>query len=186
MVIRPDSRLGVAPTRASGDLMVRASRKRQGSSTLARQATTCADGQRVANMVRRLVHWFETHQRPLPWRALGNPPYATWLSEIMLQQTQVATVVPYFERWMRRFPTIASLAAASEDSVLSAWQGLGYYSRARNLRKAAQIVVAKHGGILPENVQLLHELPGVGRYPCVVTSRGTAGGSASPTSERRD
>jgi A/G-specific adenine glycosylase len=99
----------------------------------------------------------------MPWRE-SRDPYAVWVSEIMLQQTRVTTVVPYFERWMARFPTIEALADAPEVDVLGAWQGLGYYSRARNLQRAARAVVALHGGRLPASVDALRALPGVGPY----------------------
>jgi A/G-specific adenine glycosylase len=110
-----------------------------------------------------LLAWYARHARDLPWRGSGDP-YAVWVSEIMLQQTRVETVIPYFERWMRRFPDLASLAQASQQEVLAAWEGLGYYSRARNLHRAAQIVVQEMGGELPRNPQALGRLPGVGRY----------------------
>jgi A/G-specific adenine glycosylase len=110
-----------------------------------------------------ILAWYFVHARVLPWR--GHPDsYAVWISEIMLQQTRVETVISYFERWMAHFPTIQSLAQASEQSVLSQWEGLGYYSRARNLHKAAQIVVAEFGGHLPREIQQLRKLPGIGRY----------------------
>jgi A/G-specific adenine glycosylase len=110
-----------------------------------------------------LVSWFRGAQRDLPWRR-GPDAYAVWVSELMLQQTQVATVVPYFERWMQRFPTIAALAAADEQDVLHAWQGLGYYSRARNLLNGARTVMAEHGGTVPPEPEVLRRLPGVGPY----------------------
>ncbi|KDM92680.1 A/G-specific adenine glycosylase [Photobacterium galatheae] len=112
----------------------------------------------------RLIQWQQTHGRhDLPWQQ--NPtPYRVLVSEIMLQQTQVATVIPYFERWMNSFPTVERLAAASEDDVMSHWQGLGYYSRARNLRKAAQYIVHECGGQFPDQVDTLLKIPGVGRY----------------------
>jgi A/G-specific adenine glycosylase len=111
----------------------------------------------------RLTAWFRRHGRDLPWRR-DTSPYAVLVSEFMLQQTQVTTVIPYFERWMRRFPDFPTLAAAEEAEVLSLWQGLGYYSRARNLHRAAKLVVEKHGGELPDDVEAIAELPGVGRY----------------------
>ncbi len=99
----------------------------------------------------------------MPWR--GHPdPYAVWVSEIMLQQTRVETVIPYFEKWMARFPTVTALAEASEQEVLNQWEGLGYYSRARNLHKAARIVAEKFHGELPHDLDALRSLPGVGRY----------------------
>jgi A/G-specific adenine glycosylase len=111
----------------------------------------------------RLTAWQRDHGRhDLPWQA-SRDPYRVWLSEIMLQQTQVATVIPYYERFLARFPTLAALAAAAEDDVLALWSGLGYYSRARNLRRAAQAVVAEHGGELPRDPAALARLPGVGR-----------------------
>ena len=111
----------------------------------------------------RTLNWYAQHARKLPWR--GNPdPYVVWVSEIMLQQTRVETVIPYFKRWMDQFPTIAALAAASEQAVLSTWEGLGYYSRARNLHKAAKIVATEYHGDLPHDLKGLRQLPGVGRY----------------------
>lgn len=111
----------------------------------------------------RLLNWYRLHKRTLPWR--GHPdPYAVWVSEIMLQQTRVETVIPYFEKWMRSFPTVTVLAEASEQSVLNAWEGLGYYSRARNLHKAAQIIASQHHGELPRDLDELRKLPGIGRY----------------------
>jgi len=114
-------------------------------------------------IARRLLNWYQTSQRRLPWRGHADP-YAVWVSEIMLQQTRVETVIPYFERWMARFPTLADLARAGEQEVLQAWEGLGYYSRARNLHRAAQVVMEKHGGRLPSTRDELEKLPGVGRY----------------------
>jgi len=111
----------------------------------------------------QILNWYSAHGRKLPWR--GHPdPYAVWVSEIMLQQTRVEAVIPYFERWMRHFPSIADLAAASEGQVLSLWEGLGYYSRARNLHRAARIVVEQHAGKLPGDLASLRKLPGIGRY----------------------
>jgi A/G-specific adenine glycosylase len=111
----------------------------------------------------KLLNWYHLNKRTLPWRDHPDP-YAVWVSEIMLQQTRVETVIPYFEKWMRSFPTITALAKASEQSVLNAWEGLGYYSRARNLHKAAGIVVKEHGGRLPRDLDQLNKLPGIGRY----------------------
>ena len=113
----------------------------------------------------KLLNWYRLHKRPLPWRGpLGRDPYAVWVSEIMLQQTRVETVIPYFEKWMKLFPNVKALAKASEQRVLNAWEGLGYYSRARNLHKAAQIVAKEHGGELPRDLDQLRQLPGIGRY----------------------
>ena len=112
-------------------------------------------------MQRQLLTWYRESARDLPWRQ--NPePYRTWLSEIMLQQTRVDTVVPYYQRFLSRWPTVEHLAAAPLDEVLGLWSGLGYYSRARNLHKTAQAVV--QGGGFPRDVEGLQELPGVGRY----------------------
>jgi A/G-specific adenine glycosylase len=114
-----------------------------------------------------LALWHDQQQRSLPWRgapAGQRDPYEVWISEIMAQQTRVETVVDYFERWMRRFPTIATLAAAGQQEVLKQWEGLGYYARARNLHRAAQIVVAEHGGTLPSDRAALRRLPGIGDY----------------------
>src|SRR5438552_19183514 len=101
-------------------------------------------GQR-GRIVRRLRTWFRRHARALPWRR-NRDPYAIWVSEVMLQQTQVATVIPYFERFLKRFPTVAALAAADEHDVLRHWEGLGYYRRARQLHQAARQLVADHRG----------------------------------------
>lgn len=111
----------------------------------------------------RLLTWYSKNKRTLPWRDHPDA-YAIWVSEIMLQQTRVETVIPYFEKWMQLFPTVQSLAKASEHDVLNAWEGLGYYSRARNLHKAAKIVVKEHGGKLPDKLSELIKLPGIGRY----------------------
>ncbi len=112
-----------------------------------------------------LLAWIDGgNLRDLPWRAEPRDPYAVWVSEIMLQQTQVATVIPYLQRWLARFPTVEALAAASQADVLKAWEGLGYYNRARNLHKAATLVVERHGGRLPAERQALLALPGIGRY----------------------
>src|SRR5512137_1137433 len=110
-----------------------------------------------------LLVWVRTDRRDLPWRRRRDP-YAVWISEVMLQQTQVATVVPYFERWMARFPDFATLAAAPLDDVLKAWEGLGYYARARHLHRAAQIIVGELGGEFPSTVESLRKLPGIGQY----------------------
>ncbi|KAF0107262.1 MAG: A/G-specific adenine glycosylase [Anaerolineaceae bacterium] len=117
----------------------------------------------MPSLSNKLLRWYARHARDLPWR--GHPdPYAVWVSEIMLQQTRVEAVVPYFARWMERFPSIPDLAAASEQEALLLWEGLGYYSRARSLHKAAKIVVEKFGGELPRDLPGLRALPGIGRY----------------------
>jgi A/G-specific adenine glycosylase len=112
---------------------------------------------------RRLLAWFRTHARDLPWRRTCDP-YAVWVSEIMLQQTQVATVTGYFERFLTAFPTIADLAAADEHEVLRLWEGLGYYRRARQLHAAAAVIVAEHQGHFPQDIDQIRSLPGIGRY----------------------
>lgn len=115
-----------------------------------------------------LLAWYDRHARVLPWRAppgTAKPdPYAVWLSEIMLQQTTVAAVKPYFEKFLARWPTVHDLAAAKPEHVMAAWAGLGYYARARNLHKCAQTVSAEHGGVFPDTEEGLLELPGVGPY----------------------
>jgi A/G-specific adenine glycosylase len=111
----------------------------------------------------RVIAWQRSHgRRDLPWQGTRDP-YAIWLSEIMLQQTQVATVVPYYLRFRDRFPDVASLAVADEDEVLRLWSGLGYYSRARNLHRAARAIVARHGGAFPRDLAEIEALPGIGR-----------------------
>jgi len=110
-----------------------------------------------------LLSWYHQYGRTLPWR--NHPdPYAIWVSEIMLQQTRVETVIPYFEKWMALFPDVTTLANASEQDVLNAWEGLGYYSRARNLHKAAKVVASTFNGELPRDLTELRNLPGIGRY----------------------
>ena len=117
----------------------------------------------VPSLRRSLAAWFRKAARDLPWRRTRDP-YAILVSEIMLQQTQVATVIPFYKRWLARFPDFASLAAAEENEVLSVWQGLGYYSRARNLHRAAKTVVEKHDSKMPRDPALIRALPGIGRY----------------------
>ena len=115
----------------------------------------------------RLLAWYDRHRRNLPWRAppgIHPDPYRVWLSEIMLQQTTVVAVAPYFQAFLLRWPTVAALAAAPLDDVLHAWQGLGYYARARNLHKCAQAVAGPLGGQFPDTEAALRDLPGVGRY----------------------
>ncbi len=112
---------------------------------------------------RRLLPWFRAHARTMPWRDRPTP-YHVWISEIMLQQTQVATVIPYFERFIARFPDVATLAAAEETEVLRFWEGLGYYRRARQLHQAARKIVAEHNGQFPRDREAVRALPGVGRY----------------------
>ncbi len=110
-----------------------------------------------------LLHWYAAHQRTLPWRGTRDP-YRVWVSEIMLQQTQVETVIPYYRRWLARFPTVRALAVAPQSEVLALWEGLGYYARARNLHRAAQQIVNEHRGRMPHTLAGLRALPGIGRY----------------------
>ncbi|MDG2221861.1 MAG: A/G-specific adenine glycosylase [Rubripirellula sp.] len=112
---------------------------------------------------RRLLHWFSQNARDLPWRR-DTTLYRVWVSEIMCQQTQVATVIPYFERFLDAFPDIASLAAAEEQKLLGLWEGLGYYRRARSMHAAAKKIMEQHGGEFPESFEEVIDLPGVGRY----------------------
>lgn len=112
---------------------------------------------------KKILAWFSKNQRPLPWRA-DYEPYAVWVSEIMLQQTQVETVLPYFRRWMRELPNIRSLAKCPEKKVLKLWEGLGYYSRARNIHKTAAEIAENHGGVFPSDYETILSLKGIGRY----------------------
>ena len=117
----------------------------------------------VDGFAARLIAWFEQHgRRDLPWQT-DRTPYRVWVSEIMLQQTQVATVIPYFNGLMERYPSVAALAAAELDDVLALWAGLGYYTRARNLHRAARLVMDAHRGVLPGSIDGLMSLPGIGR-----------------------
>ena len=117
----------------------------------------------MSEISQRLLPWFDQFGRKyLPWQQ-DKTPYKVWISEIMLQQTQVNTVIPYYEKFMRRFPDIASLAAASEDEVLKHWSGLGYYARARNLHKCAKQIQAQYGGVFPDEFEAVIDLPGIGR-----------------------
>lgn len=118
----------------------------------------------IQQLRRDLIAWYDGNARALPWRGEGRTPYRVLVSEVMLQQTQVKTVLPYFERFVRKLPTIHALASADEQVVLRLWQGLGYYSRARNLHKAAKVIVADHGGEAPQTIEALLALPGIGRY----------------------
>src|SRR5690348_2279480 len=110
-----------------------------------------------------LTTWYHKHGRDLPWRRTRDP-YAILVSEFMLQQTQVATVIPYYDGWLRRFPDFASLARASENDVLHAWQGLGYYARARNLHATAKLITRQNRGRFPRAIDEMRKLPGVGKY----------------------
>jgi len=118
---------------------------------------------KLQELARLLLGWFAKNARALPWRRTRDP-YAIWVSEIMLQQTQVKTVIPYWKRWMRELPTVKSVAAASLDKIHKLWEGLGYYPRARNLQKAARQIVEKHDGKFPQDFDAVLALPGIGRY----------------------
>ena len=125
------------------------------------------DGAALAELRARLVAWYRVHRRDLPWRARDGEapdPYHVWLSEVMLQQTRVETVRPYYERWLERFPTLEALAEASQDEVLKEWEGLGYYSRARNFHQAVREVRATYNGRIPDDPERFRALPGVGPY----------------------
>ena len=117
----------------------------------------------VANFRRSLLKWYDEHRRDLPWRQTRDP-YRIWLSEIMLQQTRVAAVLEHYRIFLERFPDVYALFAASEDSVLAAWSGLGYYRRARMLHQCAKEIVERHGGSFPQSSEVLRQLPGIGRY----------------------
>src|SRR5512139_2604113 len=121
-----------------------------------------APKQTKATLANALTRWFASHARDLPWRRTRDP-YAIWISEIMLQQTQVKTVIPYWQRWMRELPTIEALARARPERVLKLWEGLGYYTRARNLHQAARLIMTRHGGKFPERFEDILALPGIGR-----------------------
>lgn len=119
---------------------------------------------RRAAIRRRLLSWYDRHRRDLPWRRRAEDPYAQWVAEVMLQQTRVDTVAPYYERFLRRFPTVGSLARARHETVLKHWEGLGYYRRALNLHRASRIVRASKNGKVPNSIEQLRRLPGVGEY----------------------
>jgi len=116
-----------------------------------------------ATFQRRLLAWFGAHRRDLPWRA-SRDPYRVWVAEIMLQQTRIAAVLPYYQRFLKQIPNVRSLANSREERVLRLWSGLGYYSRARNLRRAAQEIITHHGGAFPRTLDEALALPGIGRY----------------------
>jgi len=125
---------------------------------------------------RRLLGWFATQARSLPWR--DHPtPYHVWVSEIMLQQTQVATVIDYYHRFLAAFPTVVDLAAAPEERLMRLWEGLGYYRRARSMHAAAKLIVERHDGVFPTTFDQVLALPGIGRY--------TAGAILSISADRR-
>lgn len=111
----------------------------------------------------QLLQWYDANRRDLPWRS--NPePYGVWISEIMAQQTQMERVVAYWRRWMERYPDLGSLAEAPEEDVLKVWEGLGYYSRAKNIRKAAELILTDHAGVFPDEIKQIQALPGIGAY----------------------
>ena len=120
-------------------------------------------GRALKSFRARMLAWFRTHQRDLPWR-LSRNPYRIWVAEVMLQQTRIAAVMPYYQRFLARFPTVQSLARAREAEVLKLWSGLGYYSRARNLHRAAKLIVTQHNGKFPRTLDAALELPGIGIY----------------------
>ena len=130
---------------------------------MVRPKPTACSQPRVSELVAQLLVWFAGNARDLPWRRTRDP-YAVWVSEIMLQQTQVKTVIPYWNRWQQALPTIADVAGAEPAKIHKLWEGLGYYTRVRNLQKAAQLIVAQHGGVFPENFTEVLALPGIGRY----------------------
>ncbi len=132
-------------------------------------------GGRTQRLRSRLLAWYTRTRRDLPWRRTRDP-YAIWISEAMLQQTRVETVVPYYERFLAAFPDVERLASADLEEVLGHWAGLGYYNRARNLKRAAEVVVSRHDGTMPDEVDALQTLPGIGRY--------TAGAIASIAFDR--
>lgn len=117
----------------------------------------------IRNFRKQLLEWYRQNRRDLPWRQ-SRDPYRIWVSEVMLQQTRVETVVPYFLRFLQQFPDLHSLARSELEQVLKAWEGLGYYARARNLHRAAAVVAAEHGGVVPQDPELFGKLPGVGAY----------------------
>lgn len=120
-------------------------------------------GKDIAFIRENLVGWFQKNQRDLPWRKTYDP-YQVWISEIMLQQTQVVTALPYFDRWMKKLPDVRAVASATEESLLKLWEGLGYYSRVRNIQKAARLIMSEHGGSFPSDYDAILRLPGVGNY----------------------
>ena len=124
---------------------------------------TCTIRRMNATLQEKLLGWYRVHGRDLPWRR-SKDPYAIWISEVMLQQTRVETVIPYYTRWMEQFPNIQTLARATADDVLSLWEGLGYYRRAHNLRKAAHMILDEFHAAIPDQVADLERLPGVGAY----------------------
>ena len=124
---------------------------------------TMWEEEKIASFREKLLAWYDAHKRDLPWRRTQDP-YKIWISEIMLQQTRVDTVIPYYERFLDWFPTVADLAQAPEEKLLKAWEGLGYYSRVRNMQKAAQQIMENHGGVFPSSYEAISKLKGIGPY----------------------
>lgn len=124
---------------------------------------TMWEEEKIASFRKKLLVWYDAHKRDLPWRRTQDP-YKIWISEIMLQQTRVDTVIPYYERFLDWFPTVADLAQAPEEKLLKAWEGLGYYSRVRNMQKAAQQIMENHGGVFPSSYEEISKLKGIGPY----------------------
>ena len=121
------------------------------------------EDEKIASFREKLLAWYDANKRDLPWRRTQDP-YKIWISEIMLQQTRVDTVIPYYERFLDWFPTVTDLAQAPEERLLKAWEGLGYYSRVRNMQKAAQQMMEDHGGVFPSNYEAISKLKGIGPY----------------------
>ncbi|MGD2270461.1 MAG: A/G-specific adenine glycosylase [Desulfobacterales bacterium] len=121
------------------------------------------DNKKITSVRQQLLKWYRSNHRKLPWRQTKNP-YFIWVSEVMLQQTQVNTVLPYYEKFLNRFPDLNRLATARLQTVLKSWEGLGYYARARNLHRAAKIIVKEHNGAIPDKWEVIRKLPGVGDY----------------------
>src|SRR3569623_1588373 len=158
----------IATSSASGKYAATPTMRIPGSSSASPKATdrNCLEmtqGIEAKPITRSIIRWFEKNARDLPWRRTRDP-YGIWISEVMLQQTQVKTVIPYWERWMALFPDVRTLASAPEERLLHAWEGLGYYTRARNLQRAARIICEEHGGEFPRDFEQVLELPGIGRY----------------------
>ena len=124
---------------------------------------TMWEEEKIASFREKLLAWYDAYKRDLPWRRTQDP-YKIWISEIMLQQTRVDTVIPYYERFLDWFPTVADLAQAPEEKLLKAWEGLGYYSRVRNMQKAAQQIMENHGGVFPSSYEEISKLKGIGPY----------------------
>ena len=124
---------------------------------------TMWEEEKIVSFREKLLAWYDAHKRNLPWRRTQDP-YKIWISEIMLQQTRVDTVIPYYERFLDWFPTVADLAQAPEEKLLKAWEGLGYYSRVRNMQKAAQQIMENHGGVFPSSYEAISQLKGIGPY----------------------